>query len=206
MSYLTALIQWSVSFVSLQGKTSYNTKYKQIQTYCSDQPILSTSFGYTRGKKKHKHFPFSHYQTLSPLSVSVQGKTGHCHTFMPQHGICAREAKSYIQRPVPTPPPPKVNSNLHSWNPYPLVQTHLRVPRQCHLIDSACVEGLGVVYAECQASASQLSVSVQVAEWVASDVGGWMRVVEVSRGEGCQGKVLPQESQKLIWPAGSGCL
>lgn len=68
------------------------------------------------------------------------------------------------KRPYPLPPRGTANSNLHGRNPHPLVQTHLKVPRQCRLIDSACVEGLGVVYAECQASASQLSVSAQVAE------------------------------------------
>lgn len=30
--------------------------------------------------------------------------------------------------------------------------------------------------------------------------------MELSRGEGAGGKVLPQESQNLIWPAGFGCL
>lgn len=30
--------------------------------------------------------------------------------------------------------------------------------------------------------------------------------MEASGGEGGQGKVLPQESENLIWPAGFGCL
>ena len=41
--------------------------------------------GYTEGEKTL--FPFSHYQSQPPLSVSVRGKSAHCHTLMAPHSI-----------------------------------------------------------------------------------------------------------------------
>lgn len=70
------------------------------------------------------------------------------------------------------PPCGTAKSNLQGWNPLPLVQTHLRVPDQCSLIDSACVGGLGAVYTECQGSVRRMSVRAGVVERAVSDVGG----------------------------------
>lgn len=70
------------------------------------------------------------------------------------------------------PPCGTAKSNRSGRNPHPLVQTHLRVPSQCCLIDSDCVRGLGAVYTECQASARWTSVRTGVEERAVSDVGG----------------------------------
>lgn len=170
--------------------------------------------GYTEGKKPYFLF---HIIKVSLLYLSLSQGNQLSATLSRHHTASvyerpeapsrgqAAEPQGWGEKARSSPPCGTVNSNLHGWNPHPLVQTHLRVPRQCRLIDSACVGGLGAVYTECQASARQLSVSAQVAEWVASDVGGWKRV-EVSGGEGGRGKVLPQESENLFWPAGFGCL
>lgn len=173
--------------------------------------------GYTEGKKRISFFKWS--KSVSYLSLSRGNQTTvalslhrtlsvHERPEAPSRGQ-ASEPQGWKEKARSPPPHPTplgtVNSNLLGWNPHPLVQTHLRLPRHCHLIDSACVRGLGAVYTKCQASARQLSVSSQVVAWVASDVGGWKRV-EVSGGEGGRSKVLPQVSENLIWPVGFCCL
>lgn len=165
---LNSVIMWLL----LNTEEWKNTVSPVLQT-----AILSVTLD-TQGEKTL--FPLARYQTQSPLSVSVTGKSGplrHTHSSTPHSSHRVWEAGGSIQRPWEEPqgwssaPCGTANSNLPGWNLHRLVQTHLSFPRQCHLIDSSCVGGLGAVYTECQASARQLSVSAQVAEWVGRDWG-----------------------------------
>lgn len=179
---LTAILSSSLDTQKGKNLISFFTLSKSASSICLCHREISP-------------LPHSHSTTEHPRMIG-QGAPSRGQAAEPQ----GRGEKAWSSSLCGT-----VNSNLRGWNPHPLVQTHLRFPRQCHLIDSACVEGLGAVYTECQASARQLSVSGQVVEWVASDVGGW-KGAELSGGEGGWSKVLPQDSETLVWPAGFGCL
>lgn len=130
--------------------------------------------------KKKTFFLFSHYQSQSPPIYLCQREI----SLTVPHGIGSWGAGGSILRPSagpqgwgerknPSAPPcGTAKSNRSGRNPHPLVQTHLRVPSQCCLIDSDCVRGLGAVYTECQASARRMSVRTGMVEGAVSDVGG----------------------------------
>lgn len=177
-------------------------RWKQTVTPELKTVILSASLDTQRGKKPYFLF---HIIKVSLLYLSLSQENQPAATHSQHHTASAYKrpqapSRGQVAEPhgwgrAAHPPPPR---NLHGWNHHPLVQIHLRVSLQCRLIDSACVEGLCAVYTECQASARQLSVRLQ-SEWrvMWGDGEGW---------KGGRGRVLPQESENLVWPGGFGCL
>lgn len=156
---------------SLQNALKCSAKIMTSRTPDMEHSVQCQLMGllrYTKGEKK----TISSNMRVCPLHLSDTKKISPLLSFG-EWGARGYSKNHRDEEEMPDPalpsPTPTVNSNWTGWNSHPLVQTHLKVPRLCCLIDSACVEGLGVVYAACQDSAGTLSIRTQLAgvrgEW-----------------------------------------
>lgn len=177
---------------------------------CSEHPSYQPLWIHRR--KKRNVFPFSHYQSQSPLSVSVTGKLVRCHAHMAPHSTGVREDGSSIQRPGcratglgrNTPPSHSTaKRNVRGWNPHLLPKHIWGFPASVVWLTALVSEGLALCTPNVKTQPDECLSGQRVVEWVVSDVGGWKRLGRKKGGD--SGKVLPQESENLIWPQESSC-